>query len=179
MEFRKFPKIPRLGSKHDDMVITEKIDGTNAQVCITEDGEVLAGSRNRWITPGKQTDNYGFASWVQDHSEQLLELGVGTHYGEWWGAGIQRRYGMKEKHFSLFNTFRPEESLPDCVQQVPVLYQGEFSTTKIQEVFEDLWVQGSRLCGHAFQAEGIVIYHMTSRNSFKMTYNYKDGKWNG
>ena len=35
MEFVKFPKIPRL--KNSLMRITEKIDGTNAQIIIPED----------------------------------------------------------------------------------------------------------------------------------------------
>lgn len=46
--FAAFPSIARLCR---DMIVTEKIDGTNAQVHITEDGQVLAGSRSRWITP--------------------------------------------------------------------------------------------------------------------------------
>jgi ATP-dependent RNA circularization protein (DNA/RNA ligase family) len=54
--FEDFPKIARLSR---ECCITEKIDGTNAQVVITEDGQVLAGSRTRFITP--EDDNYGFA----------------------------------------------------------------------------------------------------------------------
>ena len=38
MEFIKFEKIARLNR---EIIITEKIDGTNAQICITEDGEFL------------------------------------------------------------------------------------------------------------------------------------------
>jgi hypothetical protein len=30
-------------------------------------------------------------------------LGAGRHFGEWWGAGVQRRYGQTAKRFSLFN----------------------------------------------------------------------------
>lgn len=47
--FVGFPKIPRL-KRH--IFVTEKIDGTNAQVVVLEDGRVLAGSRNRWIRWG-------------------------------------------------------------------------------------------------------------------------------
>ena len=35
-EFQPFPKIPRLSR---EIVITEKIDGTNAQILITDDGQ--------------------------------------------------------------------------------------------------------------------------------------------
>ena len=114
MEFVEFPKIARLKR---ECMISEKIDGTNAQVFIRElaDDDVMptdtplvavrgklliyAGSRSRWITP--KDDNFGFAAWVEVHADELVSLGIGNHYGEWWGAGIQRRYGLSEKRFSL------------------------------------------------------------------------------
>jgi len=74
--FQAFPKIPRL---FREFVMTEKLDGTNAQVLITPlaavaleerdkavdvvDGlAVFAGSRARFVTPAD--DNFGFAEWV-------------------------------------------------------------------------------------------------------------------
>lgn len=100
-DFKPFPKIARLSR---EAIITEKLDGTNAQVFIGEDGEMLFGSRSRWITP--EDDNFGFARWATGNREDLLKLGPGQHFGEWWGAGIQRRYGLTEKRFSLFNVSR-------------------------------------------------------------------------
>jgi hypothetical protein len=94
MEFTPFPKLARLSR---EIVITEKIDGTNAQICITEDGQMFVGSRTRWITP--EDDNYGFAKWANANREELLRLGPGSHFGEWWGQGIQRKYNMTEKLF--------------------------------------------------------------------------------
>jgi hypothetical protein len=91
MEFQAFDKIPRL---RRGCVITEKIDGTNAQVCFADDGQMLVGSRNRWITP--DNDNYGFARWCVENETELRKLGPGRHFGEWWGAGIQRRYNVPE-----------------------------------------------------------------------------------
>lgn len=91
MEFVEFPKMPRLSR---ECVITEKIDGTNAQIFIADDCEtMLIGSRTRWITP--ENDNAGFARWCMEHKEDLLRLGPGRHFGEWWGQGIQRNYGLK------------------------------------------------------------------------------------
>ena len=107
--FEPWPKIPRLMK---DIVITEKIDGTNAGIyvdpaeCLAghgpEDAKVYAASRKRWITP--ENDNYGFARWVEKNAATLVvDLGPGMHFGEWWGQGIQRGYGLDEKRFSLFN----------------------------------------------------------------------------
>ncbi|KKK96424.1 hypothetical protein LCGC14_2662910, partial [marine sediment metagenome] len=43
---------------------------------------------------------------LNENKKELMKLGVGTHHGEWWGSGIQRRYNLDEKRFSLFNTGR-------------------------------------------------------------------------
>jgi hypothetical protein len=53
-EFKRFDGIPRL---FRECVITEKIDGTNAQVYVGEDSTVAAGSRAATIRElmGKDT----------------------------------------------------------------------------------------------------------------------------
>lgn len=165
-DFQAFPKIARL---RRDCVVTEKIDGTNAQVWISEDGlEIQAGSRSRWIRPGD--DNYGFAAWVAQNREELLKLGPGHHFGEWWGAGIQRRYGLTEKRFSLFNVGRWAEGVPSaCVGLVPVLYQGPFSIERIDEAVERLRTGGSIAAPGFMQPEGIVVFHAASHTLFKQT----------
>lgn len=164
-EFASFSKIPRLNR---EIVITEKIDGTNAQVCITKDGGFLVGSRNRWITP--EDDNAGFARWAYEHKEELMELGTGSHYGEWWGQGIQRKYGLEEKRFSLFNTSRWLDNLqPSCCHVVPVLYEGIFSEEKINLCLGFLEEAGSLAAPGFMKPEGIVIYHTALGGYFKVT----------
>ncbi len=174
VEFVSFPKIARLSR---DVIVTEKIDGTNAQVIVQEDGSVLAASRTRLITP--EDDNFGFAKWVQEHADELRELGVGRHYGEWWGMGIQRKYGLNEKRFSLFNTSRWSESRPVCCSVVPILYSGPFDTTMIEHgVLHDLAKFGSVAAPGFMKPEGIVIYHSASGQLFKKTIE-KDGEPKG
>lgn len=165
--FEEFQKIPRLKR---GCCITEKIDGTNAQVHITDEGELLAGSRSCYITPEK--DNYGFARWVQTHREELMQLGPGRHYGEWWGSGVQRGYGLKngEKRFSLFNVGRwTPEALPPCVGLVPKLYEGPFSSDVVDRLIEELRVGGSKASPGFMKPEGIIIYHAAARSLFKVT----------
>ena len=48
LKFEKFSKIPRLNKT---CTITEKIDGTNAQIVFDEDGRFIVGSRKREIFP--------------------------------------------------------------------------------------------------------------------------------
>jgi hypothetical protein len=137
-EFQAFRKIPRLSR---EMTITEKIDGSNAQIFITEGGMLRAGSRNRWLSVGKK-DNFGFAGWVEANKQELLKLGPGRHFGEWWGVGIQRGYGLTERRFSLFHTHGIAE-LPSCVSVVPVLHEGPFDTAMVSIVLEKLVINGS------------------------------------
>jgi hypothetical protein len=166
--FVAFESIPRL---MQDVVITEKIDGTNAQIHITEGGIVFAGSRNRWLT--LESDNFGFARWVNEHLEDVKRLGPGTHYGEWWGSGIQRGYGLKngEKRFSLFNTGRwaSNPDLPSCVSVVPVLDIRSLSTEWLTDIIHQLQTTGSHAAPGFMQPEGIVVYMPKARQLFKYT----------
>lgn len=168
-EFKPWKPIPRLAR---DCVITEKIDGTNGIVWVSEDKErVLAGSRNRWLT--LDHDNHGFCRWVTDHAEELKRLGPGYHYGEWWGSGIQRRYGLDHKRFSLFNVGRWGEGgpcePPPCCYTVPVLYRGRFDSAAIDRVMETLEVHGSFAAPGFMDPEGIVVYHCRANQLFKLT----------
>jgi hypothetical protein len=164
IEFVEFPKMPRLSR---EIIVTEKIDGTNAQVHITVDGQILAGSRTRWITP--EADNFGFAAWVRDNREALMDLGPGSHFGEWWGAGIQRRYDQTTKRFSLFNVDRWGERRPACCDVVPVLYRGPFDTQRIEDQLDSLRRVGSVAAPGFMRPEGVVVYHVAGRLGFKKT----------
>src|ERR1700675_3768540 len=140
--FTPFTKIARLSR---GCTVSEKLDGTNASIFISDDlSEFLVGSRTRWITP--EDDNFGFARWAHANKEELLKLGPGHHFGEWWGLGIQRNYGLKEKRFSLFNSNRWSDAAgirPACCYVVPVLYEGLFNTTIITDWLLALAIDGS------------------------------------
>lgn len=203
MEFKAWPKTPRL---FRDIVVTEKIDGTNSAIIINEhpfgthieglhekalalvmgpldeggtpDVEYVVGaqSRNRLITPGKQTDNYGFARWVEDNADDLVKvLGPGVHYGEWWGKGIARGYGQERKRFSLFNVHRysyidldPLGSLYGELDVVPVLYQGENTEARVRGVVSNLSLLGSVAAPGFDRPEGVCVFHTASGQVYKV-----------
>lgn len=199
IEFTAWPKTSRF---FRDIVITEKIDGTNAAVGIkivespeigddnvlayTEVGgdwhAVYAQSRNKLIKLGQ--DNAGFAGWVTAHAEELVTfLGEGLHFGEWWGSGIQRGYGLSkgEKHFSLFNThrFSEIEAVSDgLVRCVPILYKGPMVEKEITHRLDLLQEIGSYASPGFMNPEGICIYHTSSGIVQKITLDNNDaGKW--
>lgn len=209
IEFVKFQKIARLNR---EIVVTEKIDGTNAQVYIrpaSEDnfefgfdtqidlpdgtvGYIRAGSRTRWITT--QDDNFCFAQWVHYNAHDLAKLGPARHYGEWWGMGIQRKYGLSERRFSLFNTIRwcahdkepqpiptgdprivkLQERLPACCDLVPVLYRGPFSSAAVEDTIDRLRAYGSAAAPGFMKPEGVVVYHVAGNVVFKVTLEKDD-----
>jgi len=181
--FEKFPSLSRMKR---NCVITEKIDGTNAQICFSSEGDILVGSRKRQIWPegteGKEKgcDNQGFAGWVYSLKDELFNfLGEGRHFGEWCGSGIQRRYALNEKRFLLFNTNRfgpgrqeiPEELALKGLGAVPVLYQGIFTTDAIDNAMQKLLETGSHI-NYFMNPEGVVVYHVALRDYFKVTYEH-------
>lgn len=175
---KTFQKIPRLNRQ---VVITEKLDGTNALVVIHEDPKMplAVGSRNRWLTPGKTSDNYDFCRWVLENEEAIRRLGPGWHYGEWWGVGIARRYGLSERRWSLFDTRRTGQELRDLglpanVHVVPTLYSGTPDWTEVGAPVEDcitqLFRSGSAAAPGFMNPEGIVLRHQHSGHLYKWTF---------
>jgi RNA ligase len=164
-----FEGFPKIGRWKRNICITEKIDGTNGQIYIPEDdGPMLIGSRTRWITP--EQDNAGFARWCKEHEAELRQLGPGRHFGEWWGSGIQRTYGLKEKRFSLFNAGRwSNAERPACVGVVPVLYFGIMDQAAIDGVCEKLRTEGSAAAPGFMKPEGIIIFHTATQTLAKRT----------
>lgn len=176
IEFVPFQKIGRVSR---NCTITEKIDGTNACIFMDEAGAFLTGSRTRWITP--EDDNAGFSKWAHANRADLLTLGPGFHYGEWWGLGIQRAYGQTGKRFSLFNATRWSDELgqrPACCSVVPILYQGIFETTAIGAAVAALRLHGSKAAHGFMRPEGVVVYHHATKQLFKKTLE-KDEKPKG
>lgn len=166
-EFVPFPKIGRLNR---EVIITEKLDGTNAQIHIDDTGTVLmCGSRTRWIRP--EEDNFGFATWAMANRDELLRLGPGSHFGEWYGAGIQRRYGLDHKRFALFNVSRwsDDATRPACCEVVPLLWRGFFEDMPLDRVLDDLRTGGSHAAPGFMQPEGIVVFHTATGTLFKKT----------
>lgn len=165
IEFKAWPKIPRIENKKE--FYTEKLDGTNACIIIDEEGNFACQSRSRIITP--EDDNYGFAGWAYRHREALMGLGKGHHYGEWWGQGIQRGYGLEEKRFSLFNTHRwgaHNPNTPSCVSVVPVI-----PANNIEEAKQLLIERGSLAAPGFMNVEGLVIFDYYTKGYYKAIIN--------
>jgi len=198
--FERFASLTRFSH---GWTVTEKIDGTNACVVVAKqdheaelpanliasvDGfDVFAQSRNNMIVPGK--DNMAFAHFVHENADLLVSiLGEGRHYGEWAGAGIQRRYGMDKKVFALFNAARWGDLrnhkdgglLGGKLTSVPVLAEGYMGEpgAEFARIMEALKENGSAFAPGFMDPEGIVMRHGPSGTLFKKTFDYDEqGKW--
>ena len=176
-EFVPWPKLPRLNR---EIVVTEKIDGTNAAIQFNEDGEWVAQSRKsilKYKQDDKRQDNFGFAQWVDENSSTLFEdLGPGIHYGEWWGRGIQRGYGLDHRRFSLFNTSRWDgtQFRTPNLGVVPILYRGPFRTAEITMCGLMLQLNGSVAAEGFDKPEGVVVFHTAANQMFKVTLENDD-----
>lgn len=199
MEFQAWGKTPRLNK---EAVYTEKIDGTNACVVIeavdpavedysdvdfdsdttldvvwpdNDNFEFAIGAQSRTRMLTRKEDNFGFAKWVQENSVDLVKvLGVGTHFGEWWGHGIQRGYGLGkgDRRFSLFNTRRwegQEEELSRVygLGYVPVLEKSQFDTETASLLVQGLRRRGSQAAPGFMRPEGVCVFHIAAQTVFK------------
>lgn len=159
-EFKDFGKIARFRTLR--CRISEKIDGTNAQIYVPSDpsAPVLAASRNRWLLPGT-SDNFDFRVFVAEHAELFRRLGPGRHFGEWWGRKIGRVYGLETRRLSMFNHDRFSgglpEGLPPNVDMVPILYEGPVDSGAIQATIDRLYSEGSVACPGWTKPEGVII----------------------
>lgn len=157
MEFIKWASIPRW--ENEKYYFTEKIDGTNACIVINPDGTYFCQSRTRIITP--EDDNFGFARWVKENEREILKLGDGRWYGEWWGLGIQRGYEQKQKNFSVF--YYPGELPTELVSRVPTI-----PVSSVEECKEFLRQNGSLAAPGYMKPEGAVVYHSLSKSRYKI-----------
>lgn len=166
--FTPWPKIARF---RRDVIISEKIDGTNCAIGIADDETVWTQSRNRIIP--SDGNHFGFPQWVQENREGLVStLGPGVHFGEWWGKKIARAYDQDERIFSLFNTSRWNEDNVKVVpglSVVPVLYSGPLIGAGIYQSLWTLKMLGSQAAPGFMRPEGIVIFHTAADIMFKIT----------
>lgn len=175
-EFEAFPKIVRY--VNEVFTITEKIDGTNAAFRIAEGKVVSVQSRKRLITP--DDDNFGFAAWVMGNEGEIVsEFGDGLHYGEWWGVGIQRNYGLTHRRFSPFNTFRWPDDRPYVnigevpVRGVPILVEGPLALLDVAlgVTLEALSESGSVAAPGFTNPEGCMVFLHGLRKHLKAPFD--------
>jgi len=204
-EFKRYPRIKRsLGL--GNMLITEKIDGTNAMFVIEDKKLTLLGTHRRqllMIGDPKLIEHYqhipdleyreslmaeeprrahfGFVGWCEDHKEELESIGDGVYYGEWVTPevkGCQRYpYEGPPKLFLFCPQRWPEQRpQPACLDLVPTLYRGPFNEEMIQTVIDELDGDSVAFPG-SDNPEGIIIELLQLKKLCKWTFGGNTHKW--
>lgn len=180
IEFKAYPKTQRLSN--EIITISEKIDGSNGVLYVDHTSRtVMAGSRSRWLEDDgtKSWDNHGFGAWVKENEEKLLNLPEGYHYGEWYGKGINRNYGLKDRRFMLFNLDRyirffdetdlPKELEPETV--VALLTGDEDLHDQLECIQTSLKENGSLHVPGFKSTEGIILRFRLSAKVYKVVWD--------
>lgn len=188
MEFRKYQHIMKLGTDEVDGILDGrvwlfyKIDGTNAQAFLKDDGTLGFGSRNREITT--KDDNAGFAlSVTRDEKlrDGLLAV-LRAHpdyvvYGEWLVPHTLRSYANDAwRKFYVFDVqdestgeYLPYPEYSEMLKGVPGLRIippiCEMDSPTPEQVKAKLADTGAFLCSSGL-GEGIVVKNYSYVNKY-------------
>lgn len=114
--FIKYPHLERYGNEEVEGIeigttyVFPKLDGTNAQLWMNEDGTVCGGSRNRVLSI--HNDNAGFLNWAitsEKHEWFLKGFPELTLYGEWLVPHSLKTYRADAwRKFYIFDIYNRE-----------------------------------------------------------------------
>ena len=172
---RNFPDVLTAG---EEVVVTEKIHGTNCRIGLIE-GEWMAGSMSVRRKPPEEQEQwasstYWFPLSLPPVRALLEEFGATNRqvvlFGEVFGSKIQDlHYGYKGKlGFRAFDLLvdgkylNPDDFLQACdrhgVETVPVLFRGEYDLNTVK-----LLSEGGTTLDDAHIREGVVVKPVVER----------------
>ena len=178
---RNFPGVLADG---EEVVVTEKLHGTNCRVGLVE-GELMAGSmevRRQRPDPGREASSiYWFPTTLPGVTSLLADLAAGGArqaivFGEVFGSKVQNlHYGRKgELGFAAFDVMADGRYLdaPEfealCtrhgVPTVPVLHRGPFALERVKRLSDGPTTVGDG--GHI--REGVVVRPVRERTDPKV-----------
>ena len=157
----------RMFTSEDEIVVQEKIDGSNAHFIVTEDGFECCGN-NFILNEMNHLD--GFWYWCRDNVEKVNAKYQGVSiYGEWLTPHHCEYPVDKYGEFYVFDVMendqywmqdRVEQLAIDCdLKYAPVLYHGKFESWKHLMSF----VGQTQMSGT--KGEGVVVKNQTRLNS--------------
>lgn len=185
MEQKKYTSISRMGHKStigmfevgDSIVITEKIDCSNASFTLDENGELQVFSRNVQLDESNNLN--GFFQWVHENIKIDEIIPDYIYFGEWLGTPHKVSYLGYEKQFFLFDVYSKSDSiyLPFRAVKsearwvglnlVPVFYEGEFVSFEHLESYVGKTALNGKI-GELSSGEGIVVKNYDKQGFAKM-----------
>ena len=141
-DIQNFNDYPRVFDPNDEVVVTEKIHGSNVRYAIIG-GTFYVGSHTRCLDPEcAETNLYWQVARKYDVEAKLRTLFLNSDiqiFGEVYGPGVQDlHYGLKEPGLAIFDilvhgTYAKDYHIDRLAREtgiprVPVLYRGKFNT---------------------------------------------------
>lgn len=191
MEFKKYQHIEKIGNLEVEGILDGtvylfyKIDGTNSQVFLKNDGTLGFGSRNREVTP--DADNAKFAATFMDEAHKveynhvlrlLRDYPNYIIYGEWLVPHTLKTYSVDSwKKFYVFDVldaktgiYLPYEGYAQLLKKycpelnvIPLL--AKLDHPSVDDIKSKLQETGKFLCTSGL-GEGIVIKNYAFVNRF-------------
>jgi hypothetical protein len=137
--------VPFSAIKGQYVVVEEKVDGANAAISFSPDGQLKLQSRGHYLTGGPREKHFNlFKQWASTHAAALWEV-LGSRYilfGEWLYAKHTVFYDNLPHYFLeydvldrdrqiFFSTSRRQQLLTGLpLVSVPVLFAGELRSKK-------------------------------------------------
>ena len=182
IDIENLQNFPNVFSEDEEVIATEKIDGTNVRISIIE-GEWIAGSK-KWPRKKPETEddikrNWYWFPYSFESVKLMLEKLSKDHkvvilYGETYGRVQKLTYGIpKQLDFLAFDLYIDgawmnwDEFTKTCqefgVRTVPLVYRGPFSLEAIAKASE-----GNTLVGGDHIKEGVVVKPIIERTHPKI-----------
>ena len=137
--------IPFAEIKHRYVVVEEKVDGANAAISFSTDGQIQLQSRGHYLTGGPREKHFNlFKQWANTHAASFWEV-LGTRYivyGEWLYAKHTVFYDALPHYFLEFDVLDLEKQVFLSTKKrqqlltglplvsVPILFAGEIQSYK-------------------------------------------------
>ncbi len=160
-------------SAGDDILIEEKIDGSNASFLYDEESDsIIAFSRNYQLD--EENDLRGFWGWTQSLDKELVKKVIGTSkkvFGEWLVPHTVKYPEECYQKFYCFdvwdienNKYLTQNEAMEIAEAlgltfVPVFYSGKFTS------WNDIKGYVGRTALGGEEGEGIVVKNMSSLNN--------------
>ena len=107
--------VSRARDRHDRVIVTEKLDGSNVAVAKTAPMTIVALGRAGYLADTSPFEQHHmFAAWVRRHEERfarLLEVGERIN-GEWMAQAHGTRYRLHHSPFVAFDVMVEDQRKP-------------------------------------------------------------------
>lgn len=111
--------------RHDRIIVTEKLDGSNVAVARLDDGTFAALTRaGYYASSSPHRQHHLFALWMEDNLSRFRFLAPGERVnGEWLALAHGTLYQLPHEPFVAFDMMRQADRLPwdEIVQRVKVV----------------------------------------------------------